>query len=284
MLELDLWLAVDALAAIEATAEAKYPFETGGVLVGYRSGASQIIESAIGPGPNAIHARYSFHSDHEWQCDKLDELFLQSKGRQVYLGEWHTHPGGDCRMSMVDRRTLAKNKASKCPRCVYGDRSGAAGCMVVDGTSFWVPAHVRRFFKVALNEYEAVQGDSGTRVGAYLERRRLFSRNATTSAITSEVRSLQTPFRFEHYASTVRTGESYRATRPRDVRLFERILCGICASPPGAGVANNSVTSISKPAAKVWSTVNVGLASPDSIRLRYVRNMPQLSASSSWVI
>jgi len=113
VLELDLWLSVDVLAAIEATAEAKYPFETGGVLVGYRSGLSQIIESAIGPGPNAIRERYSFHSDHEWQCDKLDELFLQSNGRRVYLGEWHTHPGGDCRMSMVDRRTLAKIRRTK---------------------------------------------------------------------------------------------------------------------------------------------------------------------------
>lgn len=133
MPELDLWLSVDGLAAIEAAAEVKYPLETGGVLVGYRSGTSQIIESAIGPGPNAIHDRYSFHSDHEWQCDYLDKIFFQSKGRQVYLGEWHTHPEGDCRMSTVDRQTLARiccTKRSSAPNALMVIGAGRPGAWV----------------------------------------------------------------------------------------------------------------------------------------------------------
>lgn len=127
---LDLWLSVDALATIEAASADKYPLETGGILVGYRSGASQIIESAIGPGPNAVHDRYSFHSDHEWQCDQLDELFLQSKGRQVYLGEWHTHPEGNFRMSTVDRLTLARicrTKRSSAPNAFMVIGAGRPG-------------------------------------------------------------------------------------------------------------------------------------------------------------
>lgn len=130
MPELDLWLSVNVLAAIEATAEVKYPLETGGILVGYRSGASQIIENAIGPGPNAVHERYSFHSDHEWQCAQLDKLFLQSKGRQVYLGEWHTHPDGDCQMSTVDRRTLARicrTRRSSAPNALMVIGAGRPG-------------------------------------------------------------------------------------------------------------------------------------------------------------
>lgn len=35
MSEIDFWLSVDALAAITAESDAKYPLETGGVLAGY---------------------------------------------------------------------------------------------------------------------------------------------------------------------------------------------------------------------------------------------------------
>lgn len=130
MSEIDIWLSVDALAAITAESDAKYPLETGGVLAGYRSGASQIIEIAIGPGPDAVHNRYSFHSDHEWQCNQLDEVFLQSQGRQVYLGEWHTHPDGNCRMSTVDKLTLARicrTKRSNAPNALMLIGAGRPG-------------------------------------------------------------------------------------------------------------------------------------------------------------
>jgi integrative and conjugative element protein (TIGR02256 family) len=94
----------------ELTTEADrtYPFETGGVLAGYLAvNGDVVVQAAIGPGPKALHKRWSFLPDHDWQCKQLDDLFSVSHGRNRYLGDWHTHPDASPRMSWLDRRTLA---------------------------------------------------------------------------------------------------------------------------------------------------------------------------------
>ena len=69
-----------------------------------------------------------------------------------------------------------------------------------------------------------------------------------------------------------------RSTRPRDIGFFD-------LTRPGAsfGSSNNSCTRTSKASATAYSIVTVGFATPDSMRLMYVRNMPERSASSSCV-
>jgi integrative and conjugative element protein (TIGR02256 family) len=104
----ETWIARTALGVMSAEADARFPLETGGVLVGYRSANHQVIMAVTGPGPAAIHGANNFHPDHDWQCSQLDLQYKRSGGVLVYLGEWHTHPNESGRMSATDRATLAR--------------------------------------------------------------------------------------------------------------------------------------------------------------------------------
>lgn len=87
-------------------ADRAFPLETGGVLVGYRVDADQIITASIDAGPRAARTRTSFEADHEHQCAELDRVFAASGGVTVYLGDWHTHPFSGTDLSNIDKRTL----------------------------------------------------------------------------------------------------------------------------------------------------------------------------------
>lgn len=94
---------------IERDADMAYPLETGGVLVGYVAASGEpVAHAVIGAGPKARHAPARFEPDHLWQCEQLDALFTGSSGQWVYLGDWHTHPDGQPKMSRLDRRTLRR--------------------------------------------------------------------------------------------------------------------------------------------------------------------------------
>lgn len=104
----ETWIDRRALGVMVAEADARFPLETGGVLVGYRAGKSQVITAVTGPGRAAIHRANSFHPDHDWQCSQLDLIYRRSAGMLVYLGEWHTHPNESAHMSTTDRATLTR--------------------------------------------------------------------------------------------------------------------------------------------------------------------------------
>lgn len=127
--------------------------ETGGLLLGYWSGAEVVIVTGvIGPGPKASHGERSFHPDHEWQQAELARRYTESGQRQTYLGDWHTHPGGTPRPSRTDRSTLrrvSKHGPARAPRALLallapgpdGDiviwrRIGVAAVQRVRWTSF----------------------------------------------------------------------------------------------------------------------------------------------------
>lgn len=94
---------------IERDADLAYPLETGGILVGYVAASGEpVVHAVIGAGPKARHAPARFEPDHVWQCEQLDSLFTRSSGQWVYLGDWHTHPDGQPKMSRLDRRTLRR--------------------------------------------------------------------------------------------------------------------------------------------------------------------------------
>jgi len=115
----ELWISEAALEDLEAEANLFYPFETGGVLVGYIAiNGEPVVFGAIGPGPAAVHRRQRFTPDHAWQCQQLDDVFDKSAGALVYVGDWHTHPEGSPQMSWLDHRTLraiAKHPQAKTP-------------------------------------------------------------------------------------------------------------------------------------------------------------------------
>ncbi len=103
-----IWLAFAAIEQITRLAESYSPLETGGVLMGWRSGPNRVVAAIIGPGPRALHGRHMFLPDHEWQVGQIDLAFAASKGDLDYLGDWHTHPDGVAALSALDRKTLHK--------------------------------------------------------------------------------------------------------------------------------------------------------------------------------
>lgn len=80
--------------------------ETGGILVGYRSGADYVITEVLGPGPNAKHAATSFQPDYDYHEAELERVFRDRGGAEYYLGDWHTHPDGTLGLSSKDVRVL----------------------------------------------------------------------------------------------------------------------------------------------------------------------------------
>lgn len=86
------------------------PLETGGALMGYWHGAHVIVITAVvGPGPGALHERYSFEPDQEWQLAEIARQYQTSGRRETYLGDWHTHPCAKSgQLSRRDRRVLRR--------------------------------------------------------------------------------------------------------------------------------------------------------------------------------
>lgn len=97
---------VQAASLLFAEADARYPYETGGIVLGYRDTTQLVIAAIIGPGPDAVHTRYDFSPDAEYQQREINRLHGIDPSRHQYLGDWHTHPNGSPRLSRRDKKTL----------------------------------------------------------------------------------------------------------------------------------------------------------------------------------
>jgi integrative and conjugative element protein (TIGR02256 family) len=80
--------------------------ETGGILLGYRSGSDIVVTGATGPGPNARHQRNSFEPDGSYCQSQLTAAYQSTGGVISYLGEWHTHPCAGTSPSRQDLRSM----------------------------------------------------------------------------------------------------------------------------------------------------------------------------------
>jgi integrative and conjugative element protein (TIGR02256 family) len=123
-----------------------FPLETGGVLLGYRAeGGDLVVQDIVGPGPKAIHERYSFTPDNHYHTQAISNAFYRSDGLLLYLGDWHTHPQGVPRLSSTDKRTIkriAKSKESMLPTPVMMLLAGGMGAweyaaFQYEGHSIW---------------------------------------------------------------------------------------------------------------------------------------------------
>lgn len=120
-----IWLSRPIMTVIRDLAALFYPVETGGVLLGWRDGGDRIITGLVGPGPNALHGRYTFLPDHAWQIARIREAFDASLGDLDYLGDWHTHPDGLAEMSNMDCKTLSRiERRVKSPLMMIAAGSG----------------------------------------------------------------------------------------------------------------------------------------------------------------
>lgn len=105
-----VWISKDILSAMTTEAERKLPDETGGVILGYLNEQynEAVIARITGPGPKAVHRRYSFTPDYKYQESEIAKHYRESGRLHTYLGDWHTHPRGSVSLSNTDRRTLRR--------------------------------------------------------------------------------------------------------------------------------------------------------------------------------
>ncbi|MDA9409457.1 hypothetical protein XH80_22715 [Bradyrhizobium sp. CCBAU 45384] len=91
-------------------ADRSYPRETGGVLIGYWGGDNDVVITTWkGPGPAAVHRRYSYEHDHEWEAAQIAIEYERSERLQVYVGDWHTRPDAlSGHLSGTDKRSLRR--------------------------------------------------------------------------------------------------------------------------------------------------------------------------------
>lgn len=130
-----VWIADGALAAVREEAARHAEEETGGMLLGYRSGDAVVV-AVVGPGPAARRTASTFMPDAGWQQDRLAEIYAASGRTTGYLGDWHTHPGGRPVLSPQDRRTLrrtAGHRPAREPRPLSAVLAPAADSELV----FW---------------------------------------------------------------------------------------------------------------------------------------------------
>lgn len=101
------WFTDPLVAELLKMAEKALPWETGGLLLGYRVSDSEVVvNQIIGPGPRAVHRLDSFNPDAAWQAGEIAERYADAGRNLDYLGDWHTHPQGSANLSRRDRKTL----------------------------------------------------------------------------------------------------------------------------------------------------------------------------------
>jgi len=103
-----LWLDRRVASLMRGEAARRDPYETGGVLLGYWAEESAVIADMVGPGPSAVHGPHRFVPDAEYQETEIAERYAASGRVITYMGDWHSHPGGEGRISRLDLRTLRR--------------------------------------------------------------------------------------------------------------------------------------------------------------------------------
>lgn len=103
-----VWIASSVMQEMCRHAAELSPLETGGIMLGWRSGNDCVVADMRGPGLAALHGRYNFLPDHSWQIAEIRAAFAATRGDLDYLGDWHSHPQGVAAMSSQDDTTLRK--------------------------------------------------------------------------------------------------------------------------------------------------------------------------------
>ncbi len=99
------------------------PREIGSSVYGTYS-ADGFHARVLGNSPVAADSacgRFSLYRGSTGSAQFFGNLFRRTRGKQHYVGEWHSHPGGPPAPSATDNRTLraiAADTATNCPECI----------------------------------------------------------------------------------------------------------------------------------------------------------------------
>ena len=118
--------------------------ETGGVLAGYLDSSNHIVITHVsGAGPKAVKLPTKFQKDTEYCRTFLDEIFISSAKKSVYVGEWHSHPDERNKPSGTDIKSLTdiayqKEYLTDAPLMIIFSNAGEPSCTVHPaGKSFY---------------------------------------------------------------------------------------------------------------------------------------------------
>lgn len=103
-----VWLPRTIAEEMEADANEWHDLETGGTFAGYWANEAELVITAhVRAGPKASRQRSAYEPDLHWQQERLDETYQASGRLDVYLGDWHSHPGAKAAyLSSRDRACL----------------------------------------------------------------------------------------------------------------------------------------------------------------------------------
>jgi len=105
-----IWVDVSILDTMLREANNAAPFETGGVLLGYRTGPKDetVVTHSVGAGPDATRESSRFVPDYDFQEMEIARIYENSGRVLSYLGDWHSHPQGSEHLSRKDILTLRR--------------------------------------------------------------------------------------------------------------------------------------------------------------------------------
>src|SRR5690606_25712327 len=111
-----IWIRNELYEEIIGAVKEFLPYETGGVLLGYKDvKGSFVVTEIIGSGSDAVHQEDYFLPDGPFQQKEINRVFFASEGETSYLGDWHSHPYKKPYLSSIDLSTLsniARHKTS----------------------------------------------------------------------------------------------------------------------------------------------------------------------------
>jgi len=111
--------------------------ETGGVLIGYINKENDLvtINKSSAAGPNAKKTATEFLKDKKFCQEFINQEFINSNQKNVYIGEWHYHPSNDNSASGTDLKSLndialEKNYLVEDPVMIILNNRAEASCTI----------------------------------------------------------------------------------------------------------------------------------------------------------
>ena len=80
-----------------------HSYESGGILMGRVFDERVLIEKATTPGKRDKRGLFFFHRHKGRAQTAVNKAFKNTKGQQIYIGEWHTHREKDPSPSLIDK-------------------------------------------------------------------------------------------------------------------------------------------------------------------------------------
>lgn len=103
----------EVLSVLELYKQTNNQNEAGGIILGFVFEDGEVVISEVSQ-PNKFDkaSRFGFVRDKKMAQQIVDRAFVESGGKLIYLGEWHTHPETIPKPSRTDKRMI-KNQYKK---------------------------------------------------------------------------------------------------------------------------------------------------------------------------